>query len=93
VGYEALVQANNPFNAQPVVTLAPQMIACSAGKTPVGGGYELVGTGEQLTVLASEPYISTTSAGWRVSVRNNTTQTLMQAQVRMFVTCVAAPPQ
>jgi hypothetical protein len=77
---------NTPFNASPLVTLAPQMATCSAGRVPLGGGFELVGSGQQLTVLASQPFIGSTS-GWRVSVRNNTSATLMSAQVRVYVVC------
>jgi hypothetical protein len=53
---------------------------------PLGGGFELIGSGQQLTVLASEPFTGT-SSGWRVVVRNNTAATLMSAQVRVYVMC------
>ena len=89
-GYEALVAANLSFTAQPIVTLPAQIAACSPGRVPVGGGFELVGTAEQLSVLSSEPYTATTSTGWRVTVRNNTTGALMNAQVRVYVVCIRA---
>ena len=85
-GYEYIVVPNTPFNANPAVVLAPQSANCSAGRMPLGGGFELVGSGQQLTVLASEPFTGSTS-GWRVAVRNNTAMTLMSAQVRVYVTC------
>ena len=85
-GYEYIVVPNTPFNANPAVVLAPQSANCSAGRVPLGGGFELVGSGQQLTVLASAPFTGPTS-GWRVVVRNNTTATLMSAQVRVHVTC------
>ena len=85
-GYEYIVVPNTPFNANSGVVLAPQSANCSAGRVPLGGGFELVGSGQQLTVLASEPFTGTTS-GWRVVVRNNTATTLMSAQVRVYVMC------
>jgi hypothetical protein len=88
-GYEALVAANPPFNAQPIYTLPVQIATCSPGRVPVGGGFELVGGAEQLSVLSSEPFTGTTT-GWRVTVRNGTTSVLMNAQVRVFVVCIGA---
>lgn len=82
-GYEVRVVANPVFNAMATVVLPAQDAACSAGRVPIGGGYELVGTGQQLTVLASAP----TSGGWRVIVKNTTSSTLMNAQVKVHVVC------
>ena len=89
-GYEYLIVANPSFNAVSLVTLAPQIATCSAGRVPLGGGFELVGGGQQLTVLASQPFTGATS-GWRVAVRNNTASTLMGVQVKVHVICAVMP--
>ena len=85
-GYEYIVVPNTPFNANPAVVLAPQSANCSAGRMPLGGGFELVGSGQQLTVLASEPFTGSTS-GWRVVVRNNTRHDPDERAGRVYVTC------
>jgi len=84
-GYELRVVANPAFNAPNGVTLSPQDVLCSAGRVPLGGGYELVAMGQQLTVLSSSP--TPTGNGWRVTVKNNTASTLMNVQVRVHVMC------
>ena len=85
-GYEWRVLANPAFNAPNAVTLTPQDVLCSAGRVPLGGGYELLGSmGQQLTVLSSAP--TPTGNGWRVTVKNNTASTLMSVQVRVHVMC------
>jgi len=84
-GYELRVFANPPFGASPSITLPAQDVLCTPGRVPLGGGYELLGTGQQLTVLSSGPTPSGT--GWRVTVRNNSTSLLTNVQVRVFVAC------
>jgi hypothetical protein len=85
-GFESNFVLNNPFTAMPSANLPPQVATCSAGRVPLGGGYTLMGSGQQLTVVASEP-MSGEPSGWRVTVRNNTSSTLGNAQVVVYVMC------
>jgi hypothetical protein len=62
--------------------------ACPTGKVPLGGGYELLGTGPSLTVLTAGPHQNGT-VGWRVAFRNGTTSVLNNAQVKVHVVCAA----
>jgi hypothetical protein len=80
------VVANPPFNAVPSFVLPVQEASCSAGRVAIGGGFELVGSAQQLTVLSSAP-ANNGVAGWRVTVKNYTSGTLFNAQVRVHVTC------
>jgi hypothetical protein len=50
---------------------------------PVGGGYELIGPAQALTVLSSAPI----TAGWRVTLLNETGAAISNAQVRVHVVC------
>jgi Collagen triple helix repeat (20 copies) len=86
-GYERVTVDTGAFNLAFQVqsfVLAP----CPAGKRPLGGGYELVGTAAQtgLAVLMSGPYDNGTS-GWRVSFRNASSNGLSNVQVRAYVVC------
>ena len=47
-----------------------------------------MGSGQQLTVVASEP-VGGEPAGWRVIVRNSTSSMLGNAQVVVYVICAA----
>jgi hypothetical protein len=85
-GYEVRDVANPPFNAAPSVTLPVQQAACSAGRRPVGGGFELVGSAQQLTVTSSTP-APNGSAAWHVTLKNTTSSTVFGAQVRVVVIC------
>jgi IPT/TIG domain len=87
-GYESNFVVNNPFNAVSLASLPQQVATCSAGRVPLGGGYTLMGSGEKLTVVASEPFVGDAS-GWRVLVRNNTSSTLWTAQVVVYVICAS----
>jgi hypothetical protein len=87
-GYESNFVLNSPFNALPSAALPAQVATCSAGRVPLGGGYTLMGSGQQLTVVASEP-VGGEPAGWRVIVRNGTSSMLGNAQVVVYVICAA----
>lgn len=87
-GYESNFVLNSPFNALPSATLPAQVATCSVGRVPLGGGYTLMGSGQQLTVVASEP-VGGEPAGWRVIVRNSTSSMLGNAQVVVYVICAA----
>jgi len=64
------------------------VVACPAGKRPIGGGHELVSiSAQQLNVTMSAPYETTSVVGWRVSFRNGTTNPMSNVQVRAHVTC------
>jgi len=80
------IVANPVFNAQPGLALPVQQAACSAGRVALGGGYELLGGGSQLSVLSSTP-VPAPGSGWRVVVKNNTASAMMNAQVRVYVIC------
>jgi hypothetical protein len=87
-GYESNFVLNVPFNAVPLATVPPQTATCSAGRLPLGGGFTLLGSGQQLAVVASEPFGGEPS-GWRIIVRNSTSSTLGNAQVVVYVICAA----
>jgi len=65
------------------VTPPVQTATCSTGRVPVGGGYELIGPAQALTVLSSAPI----TAGWRVTLLNETGAAISNAQVRVHVVC------
>jgi energy-converting hydrogenase Eha subunit A len=68
--------------------IAPLQVPCSTGNTPVGGGFELINTGAELSVLFSAPVKEPLFTGWRVIVRNLFGQQQIQnAQVRVWVVC------
>ena len=69
---------------------APYLTVCPTGKRAVGGGYEFNGgQGAQLTAIASHPS-DTFATGWRVQVRNNTSNTVM-ATIRVHAVCAVVP--
>jgi hypothetical protein len=74
------------FSAPSQITLAPADALCSSGRRPLGGGYELIGGAQQLTVLSSAP-LTGTAGGWRVTFRNQTATMLAPGQVRVHVVC------
>lgn len=89
-GYEFLSALSDLFdvgrgldNSEVVLTLA-----CSAGKVPVGGGYEAANAAANgLIVVTSAPSNDTSLAGWRVVVRNPYSGFVMNARLRLYVMC------
>ncbi len=61
-------------------------VLCSAGRKPLGGGFESFGSAPQLNLTASVP-LSNGTAGWKVVFRNNTSNYLVNVQVRVYVIC------
>lgn len=88
-GYELISMTNPSFNAGNMETLEPQLAVCGEGRVPLGGGYELAGSGVQLTVLSSAPVNNALFRGWRVTVRNQTGAPLLNAQVRVHAVCAS----
>jgi hypothetical protein len=84
-GYEKILNDTGQFPMEDGEGIAV-VAECPADKLPVGGGFELRGQGELLTVLGSAPY-DFDAIGWRVSVRNNSGAALTRAQVRAYVLC------
>jgi len=67
------------------------VVACPAGKRPVGGGHELVSiSSQQLNVTSSAPYDNNGVVGWRVAFRNGTTNSMANVQVKAYVICAIA---
>jgi hypothetical protein len=57
---------------------------CPSPKRAIAGGYQATGAGGQLTQIESSP----ASAGWRVTLRNNTGANLTaQVGMRVYVVC------
>jgi hypothetical protein len=88
-GYEYKQLLTVPFTAVKGNVLGPIQVACSAGKSPLGGGFELVNVqSAALSVLRSTPVNDSTLVGWRVIVRNVFhDDPIANAQVRVHVVC------
>ena len=85
-GYEKVVADSGPFSIGPSIS-SWIVAACPAGKKPVGGGYELIGTSaQQLSVTMSAPH-ENGAIGWRVNFRNGTATNLNSVQVKAHVVC------
>lgn len=82
-GWEVRSSVGMLFGLAVATSSLAQEVTCSAGKVPLAGGYELLGTAVQMTVTTSVP----TATGWRVQVRNNTSIFLSNAQVRVWAVC------
>jgi len=72
-------------------------VQCSAGKRPVGGGYEplLVGT-PPTPGAGNSVFLMLTSSmpladGWTVSLRNGSGSSKSNVQFRIWAICVAQP--
>ena len=64
--------------------------ACSDGKAPVGGGFELVTPNAlRLNVTMSGPYDEDGISGWRATFRNGSGSPLSSVNVRVRVICAA----
>ena len=85
-GYEKIVADSGPFSLG--AGISSWIVAnCPAGKRPVGGGHELVGTStQQLNVTMSAPY-ENGGIGWRVNFRNGTLGAMNNLQVKAHVIC------
>ena len=82
-GWEVRSAVGTVFSLGVATSSLAQEVTCSAGKVPLAGGYELLGTASQMTVTTTVP----TANGWRVQVRNNTSFFLSGAQVRVWAVC------
>jgi hypothetical protein len=87
LGYERVMSDTGQFAMGPGETVWAEA-GCPDGRAVVGGGFELLGQGGQVTVLASMPY-GEDASGWRVSFRNNTDVMLTRAHVRAYALCAA----
>jgi hypothetical protein len=103
-GYET-VAADSPFYASvtgpsPNGTVVTASVACSAGKRPLGGGWEplvaaagvdpvpgFTGGATQLSLVMSAPTVN----GWTVSLRNPPGTTRMNVQFRVWAVCASQP--
>lgn len=88
-GYEVVRADSEPFSlamANPPVLL---QVACSAGKSPVGGGFEMLNeTTFGLSVVSSAPYDDGAGeAGWHVVIKNRFSPAITGARVRVFAVC------
>ena len=88
-GYERLQATTAPFDAPVLGQLSSIQIACSTGKVPIAGGYELVNIAAQkLSVISSFPVKDSTVTGWRLLVKNVIkTGPISSAQCRIHVVC------
>ena len=79
------LRVDSPFNALPSATLpGPGRDVQRVAVCRSAAATTLMGSGQQLTVVASEP-VGGEPAGWRVIVRNSTSSMLGNAQVVVYV--------
>jgi hypothetical protein len=82
-GWEVRNNLSAVFTLNVGTASLPLEVTCTSGKVPFSGGYELLNTAGQMTVIVSVP----TTNGWRVQVRNNTSMFLSNAQLRVWAVC------
>ena len=86
------VEVPSTLNPAPPVTVSSfgtitGTATCPVGKRAIAGGFEALGGAGQMLPVSSFP---NTESSWRVVLRNTTTGSMTNAQVRVHVVCVPA---